>query len=92
MVLCCAECSLFTEERRRSRQTAKDQQKDTAAGVRDQKDWGGRAFVCGGSIQPSGWTPPPPEKGSIDGAPKILPRLIPGPGGDPDPKFGKKGK
>ena len=27
----------------------------------------------------SSWTPPPPEKGSIDGTPKILPRLTPRP-------------
>ena len=30
----------------------------------------------------------PPQRGSTDGPPKILPKL--GPGGDPDPNFGKK--
>ena len=30
----------------------------------------------GGSVQPSGSTRPPP-KGSVDGTPKILPRLTP---------------
>ena len=36
--------------------------------------------------------PPPPKRAQIDGTPKILPRLPPGLGGDPDPKIGKKMK
>ena len=42
---------------------------------------GGRVFVSGGgggSIEPSGRTPPP-KKGSIDRIPKIVLRLTPGP-------------
>ena len=33
----------------------------------------------GGSIEPSGWTPPSPKKGSIDRTPEILPSLTPRP-------------
>ena len=44
----------------------------------------------GGSIGPLARPPPPPKRGSIDGTPKLLPRLTPGLGGDPDPKIGKK--
>ena len=33
----------------------------------------------GGSIEPSGRTPPSPKKGSIDRTPKILPSLTPRP-------------
>ena len=44
----------------------------------------------GGLIQPSG---PPPPKSSIDRPPKNPTQTDPrGPGGDPDPKFGKKRK
>ena len=56
---------------------------------------GGRAFNWGGGggvdTAPLASPPPPSlKKDSIDGPPKILPRLNPGgPGGDPDPKFGK---
>ena len=39
----------------------------------------GFSFRGGVSIEPSGRTPPPPQKGSIDRTPKILPRLTPGP-------------
>ena len=45
-------------------------------------DRGGRVFVSGrggGSIEPSGRTPPPKKKGSINRTPKILQRLTPGP-------------
>ena len=45
--------------------------------------WGGRVFVSGGggggSIEPSGRTPPSPKMGSIDRTPKILPSLTPRP-------------
>ena len=44
----------------------------------------------GGGSDTALWLHPPPKKGSLDGPPKLLPRLTPGPGGDPDPKFGKK--
>ena len=43
---------------------------------------GGRPFNFGGGggrYSPSGWTLLPTQKGSIDGPPKILPRLTPGP-------------
>ena len=43
----------------------------------------------GGGVGTALWLKPP-QKGSIEGPPKILPRLTPGPGGDPDPKLGKK--
>ena len=51
---------------------------------------GGRAFTSrgGGSIEPSGRTPPP--KGSIDGTLKILPRLTPGPQRTQTQKSAKK--
>ena len=43
-----------------------------------------------GAVDTVLWLDPRPKKGSIDWPPKILPRLIPGPGVDPDPKFGQK--
>ena len=51
---------------------------------RQRKGWGGEGgfefrFGGGGSIQPLWLGPPPRKKGSIDGTPKILPRLTPGP-------------
>ena len=50
---------------------------------------GGGGGGGGGGYRPLARRPPP-EKGTIDGPPKILPRLTPGPGGDPVPKVDKK--
>ena len=54
--------------------------------------WGGRTFVAGGGAGTALWLapPPPPKRAQLTPPPQILLRLTPGPGGDPDPKFGKK--
>ena len=61
---------------------------------RDRSSRGERAFNWGGGgrgrYSPLARRPPSPKKGSIDGPPKILPRLTPGPCGDLDTKFGEK--
>ena len=44
----------------------------------------------GGSIEPPGEPPPPRKKGSLDGPPKILPRLTPGPRRWPGPEIRQK--
>ena len=44
-----------------------------------------------GGVDTALWLDPPPEEGSKK-APKILPRPTTGPGGDLDPKLGKKMK
>ena len=44
------------------------------------KCMGRRAFNWkGGGVDRAPWLDPPPKRGSIDGTPKILPRLTPGP-------------
>ena len=52
----------------------------------------GLAIEEGGGVDRAPWLapPPPPKRGSIDRTPKILLRLTPGLGGDPDPKIDKK--
>ena len=41
--------------------------------------WGRRACNWGRGFDRAPWLDPQPKRGSIDGTPKILPRLTPGP-------------
>ena len=58
--------------------------------VEHRKEQGWASFqMGGGGVDGAPWLDPLPKRGSIEGSPKILPRLTPGLGGDPNLKFGK---